>query len=101
VQMLRQIVRAHQVAAGVAVSGCVLSLPLGGDTFNVGRPYIGRPARSTPGNPPMPLILLPPPTTPHAEYPARCRRGLQIKTLSRSRRVVIVNDSNGALPLAR
>lgn len=46
VQMLRQVVEHIRSLPGVQSAGAVLSLPLGGDTFNVGRSYIreGRPA---------------------------------------------------------
>jgi putative ABC transport system permease protein len=46
VQMLRQTLERLQTVPGVQSAGAVLSLPLGGDTFNVGRSYIreGRPA---------------------------------------------------------
>jgi putative ABC transport system permease protein len=46
VQMLRQTLERLKAVPGVQSSGAVLSLPLGGDTFNVGRAYIreGRPA---------------------------------------------------------
>jgi len=45
VQMLRQTIEHLQSMPGVQSAGAVLSLPLGGDTFNVGRSYIreGRP----------------------------------------------------------
>jgi len=45
VQMLRQTIEHLQSIPGVQSAGAVLSLPLGGDTFNVGRSYIreGRP----------------------------------------------------------
>jgi len=47
VQLLRQILERLKAIPGVDSSGAVLSLPLGGDTFNVGRGYIreGRPAK--------------------------------------------------------
>jgi putative ABC transport system permease protein len=46
VQMLRQTVEHLKSLPGVQSAGAVLSLPLGGDTFNVGRAYIreGHPA---------------------------------------------------------
>jgi putative ABC transport system permease protein len=45
-QMLRQVVDHVKTLPGVESAGAVLSLPLGGDTLNVGRAYIreGRPA---------------------------------------------------------
>jgi putative ABC transport system permease protein len=45
VQLLRQTLEHLQSIPGVQSAGAVLSLPLGGDTFNVGRSYIreGRP----------------------------------------------------------
>ena len=45
VQMLRQVVEHIRSLPGVQSAGAVLSLPLGGDTFNVGRSLIreGRP----------------------------------------------------------
>lgn len=45
-QILRQAVERIKSIPGVQSAGAVLSLPLGGDTFNVGRAYIreGRPA---------------------------------------------------------
>jgi putative ABC transport system permease protein len=46
VQLLRQTIDRITTLPGVQSAGAVLSLPLGGDTFNVGRAYIreGRPA---------------------------------------------------------
>lgn len=46
VQLLHQAVERLSLLPGVQSAGAVLSLPLGGDTFNVGRGYIreGRPA---------------------------------------------------------
>jgi putative ABC transport system permease protein len=46
VQLLRQTLERLKTLPGVQSTGAVLSLPLGGDTFNVGRSYIreGRPA---------------------------------------------------------
>ena len=46
VQVLRQTLEKLKTLPGVQSTGAVLSLPLGGDTFNVGRSYIreGRPA---------------------------------------------------------
>jgi putative ABC transport system permease protein len=46
VQMLRQTIEHLKSVPGVQSAGAVLSLPLGGDTFNVGRSFIreGRPA---------------------------------------------------------
>jgi putative ABC transport system permease protein len=46
VQFLRQTLERLKTLPGVQSTGAVLSLPLGGDTFNVGRSYIreGRPA---------------------------------------------------------
>ena len=46
VQLLHQAVERLSLLPGVQSAGAVLSLPLGGDTFNVGRSYIreGRPA---------------------------------------------------------
>jgi putative ABC transport system permease protein len=46
VQLLHQVVERLSLLPGVQSAGAVLSLPLGGDTFNVGRGYIreGRPA---------------------------------------------------------
>jgi putative ABC transport system permease protein len=45
VQLLNQVLERLSVLPGVRSTGAVLSLPLGGDTFNVGRSYIreGRP----------------------------------------------------------
>ncbi|MDX6304392.1 MAG: hypothetical protein QOI77_1361 [Blastocatellia bacterium] len=47
VQLLRQTLERLNAIPGVQSSGAILSLPLGGDTFNVWRGYIreGRPAR--------------------------------------------------------
>src|SRR5688572_766199 len=45
-ELFRQVVERVKTVPGVTSAGAVLSLPLGGDTFNVGRGYIreGRPA---------------------------------------------------------
>ena len=47
-ELYRQVVERLGSLAGVEAAGAVLSLPLGGDTFNVGRSFIreGRPATS-------------------------------------------------------
>jgi putative ABC transport system permease protein len=94
VQMLRQTVAHISSLPGVRTAGAVLSLPLSGDTFNVGRAYIreGRPA--TPEESGNAAYLV---TTPDyfrtLEIPLLAGRVYTDQDTEQAPKVVIVNES--------
>jgi putative ABC transport system permease protein len=94
VQLLRQGLERLKSLPGVESAGAVLSLPLGGDTFNVGRGYIreGRPA--TPEEAGNAIYLA---TTPDyfrtLQIPLVAGRGFTEQDTDQSTKVVIVNET--------
>ena len=94
VQMLRQVVEHIRSLPGVQSAGAVLSLPLGGDTFNVGRSYIreGRPA--TPEESANAAYLAATPDYFHAvQIPLVAGRAFTDQDTEQTPKVVIVNES--------
>jgi putative ABC transport system permease protein len=94
VQMLRQIVEHIKSLPGVQSAGAVLSLPLGGDTFNLGRGYIreGRPA--TPEESGNAAYLAATPEYFHAlQIPLVAGRPFTDQDTEQSPKVLIVNES--------
>jgi len=94
VQMLRQVVEHIRSLPGVRSAGAVLSLPLGGDTFNVGRSYIreGRPA--TPEESANATYLVATPDYFHAlQIPLVAGRAFTDQDTEQTPKVLIVNES--------
>ena len=94
VQMLRQVVEHIRSLPGVQSAGAVLSLPLGGDTFNVGRSYIreGRPA--TPEESANATYLVATPDYFHAlQIPLVAGRAFTDQDTEQTPKVLIVNES--------
>ena len=94
VQMLRQVVEHIKSLPGVQSAGAVLSLPLGGDTFNVGRSYIreGRPA--TPEESANAAYLVATPDYFHAlQIPLVAGRAFTDQDTEQTPKVLIVNES--------
>ena len=94
VQMLRQVVEHIRSLPGVQSAGAVLSLPLGGDTFNVGRSYIreGRPA--TPEESANATYLVATPDYFHAlQIPVVAGRAFTDQDTEQTPKVLIVNES--------
>ena len=94
VQMLRQVVEHIRSLPGVQSAGAVLSLPLGGDTFNVGRSYIreGRPA--TPEESANAAYLVATPDYFHAlQIPLVAGRAFTDQDTEQTPKVLIVNES--------
>lgn len=94
IQALRQTIERLKNMPGVQAAGAVLSLPLGGDTFNVGRSYIreGRPA--TPEESANATYLV---TTPGyfqtLQIPLIAGRTFTDQDVEQSTKVVIVNQT--------
>jgi putative ABC transport system permease protein len=94
VQMLRQTVEHIKSLPGVQSAGAVLSLPLGGDTFNVGRSYIreGRPA--TPEESANAAYLVATPDYFRAlQIPLVAGRAFTEQDTEQTPKVVVVNES--------
>jgi len=94
VRMLRQVVEHIRSLPGVQSAGAVLSLPLGGDTFNVGRSYIreGRPA--TPEESANAAYLAATPDYFHAlQIPLVAGRAFTDQDTEQTPKVVVVNES--------
>ena len=94
VQMLRQVVGHLKSLPGAQSAGAVLSLPLGGDTFNVGRSYIreGRPA--TPEESANASYLVVTPDYFHAvQIPLVAGRAFTDQDTEQTPKVLIVNES--------
>jgi putative ABC transport system permease protein len=94
VQMLRQTVEHIKSLPGVQSAGAVLSLPLGGDTFNVGRSYIreGRPA--TPEESANAAYLVATPDYFRAlQIPLVAGRAFTDQDTEQTPKVVVVNES--------
>jgi len=94
VQLLHQAVERLSLLPGVQSAGAVLSLPLGGDTFNVGRGYIreGRPATPEEADGAAYLVATP-------EYfrtlqiPVVSGRAFTAQDTERTPKVLIVNET--------
>jgi putative ABC transport system permease protein len=108
VQMLKQVVDHIKSVPGVESAGAVLSLPLGGDTFNVGRAYIreGRPA--TPEESGNATYLAATPDYFHTlQIPVIAGRPFSDQDTEQTPKVVIVNETMarqlwpGASPLGK
>ena len=94
VQMLRQVVEHIRSLPGVQSAGAVLSLPLGGDNFNIGRSYIreGRPA--TPEESANAAYLVATPDYFHAlQIPVVAGRAFTDQDTEQTPKVLIVNES--------
>lgn len=93
-QVLRQLEERIKSVPGVESAGAILSLPLGGDTFNVGRSYIreGRPA--TPEESVSASYLV---ATPNyfqtLNIPLLSGRGFTDQDTEQTTKVVVVNES--------
>ena len=93
-QVLRQLEEQIETLPGVQSAGAVLSLPMGGDTFNVGRSYIreGRPATPEESGGAMYLVATP-------DYfqtlniPLLSGRGFTDQDTENATKVVVVNES--------
>ncbi len=92
--VLRQLEEHIESLPGVQSAGAVLSLPLGGDTFNVGRSYIreGRPATPEESRNASYLVA-----TPNyfqtLNIPLLSGRGLTDQDTEQAAKVVVVNES--------
>ncbi|HEV7797719.1 MAG TPA: ABC transporter permease [Pyrinomonadaceae bacterium] len=94
VQMLRQMIEHIKSLPGVQSVGAVLSLPLGGDTFNVGRSYLreGRPA--TPEESANAAYLVSTPDYFRAlQIPLVAGRAFTDQDTEQTPQVVVVNES--------
>ena len=93
-QILRQLEEHIESLPGVQSAGAILSLPLGGDTFNVGRGYIreGRPA--TPEEAANAAYLVATPDYFHTlNIPLLSGRGFTDQDTEQTTKVVVVNES--------
>ena len=94
VQMLRQTVERIKSLPGVSSAGAVLSLPLSGDTFNVGRAYIREGRPSTPEESANAAYLV---ATPEyfqtLQIPITAGRAFTDHDTENAEKVVIVNES--------
>ncbi|MGH9929514.1 MAG: ABC transporter permease, partial [Pyrinomonadaceae bacterium] len=94
VQLLRQTLDHLKTLPGVQSTGAVLSLPLGGDTFNVGRAYIreGRPATAEESDGATYLVATP--DYFHTlQIPLVAGRTFSDRDNEQTTKVVIVNES--------
>lgn len=93
-QVLRQMVERINSLPGVQSSAAVLSLPLGGDTFNVGRGYIREGSAATPEEADGAAYLV---TTPDyfrtLNIPLLSGRGFSDQDTEQSTKVLLVNES--------
>jgi putative ABC transport system permease protein len=108
VQLLRQTLEHLKTLPGVQSAGAVLSLPLGGDTFNVGRSYIREGRPFTPEESASATYLAATPDYFHTlQIPLLGGRPFNDQDTGTTTKVVIVNETlahqlwPGASPLGR
>lgn len=97
-QVLRQMTERIKSLPGVQSAGAVLSLPLGGDTFNVDRSYIreGRPATPEESGGAAYLVATPD-YFPTLNIPLVRGRGFTDQDTEQTTKVVVVNESMARL----
>ena len=93
-QIYRQLIERVKAVPGVQSAGAILSLPLGGDTFNVGRALLreGRPATPEEASDAMYLVVTPDYFR-TLQIPVRNGRPFTDQDTNQTTQVVIVNET--------